>query len=709
MPFLMVGIADNASEPAVVEDKEAPLAGEAQLIRVPLPITGEVDTRVKRMVDDWLSDTASRSDRPTLILEFRPRADSTSRGSQFERSLSLARYLSGESLSRIRTVAYISGDVQGHAVLPVLACEQIVAAPEAVLGSAGIDETQVDEAVRGGYREICAKRRTVPAAVALGMLDPSLAVYRVKTLDGVRYVLQDELESIKQSSASSAIDQIVAAGDMLELNGAELRLPYGFASHLASDRMQLADALRLPIGSIDEDPTLGQDRKPLLVEVYGQINSENISWIERSLRDRIERDGINLVCLVISSPGGSISDSVRLALYLAGLDASQVRTVAFVESQARSDAALIALACDQLAMADTAVLGGPGSRRITDRVLRDLRAPVREIATAKGRGWSIPLAMVDQQVSVSQYTRLGTGQVRYLCPEELEEYRRDGEEWEPGMEVNTQEGLTGAEAARLHLARFTVPDLAEFQRAYHIEESLERIQPTWAHRMIEFLASPTVAGGLLFIGWFALMIEFASPGLSVAGFASAVCFLLFFWANYLHGTAGWLEVLLFVAGVTCVFLEVFVIPGLGAFGIGGGLLIVVSIVLATQTYIVPRNSYELNQLPVSLTMVAAAGSGAVVSLFVMGRLMTQAPLFRRIALESPDNERMQEIAYQESLAHREYLMGKRGVTTTQLRPSGKARFGDDVVDVLSEGDIIPADTPVFVVKVQGNEVRVRGV
>jgi hypothetical protein len=57
--------------------------------------------------------------------------------SQFERSLALARYLTSEPLRNVRTVAFISGDITGHSVLPVLACEELVAAPEAILGDAG--------------------------------------------------------------------------------------------------------------------------------------------------------------------------------------------------------------------------------------------------------------------------------------------------------------------------------------------------------------------------------------------------------------------------------------------------------------------------------------------------------------------------------------------------------------------------------------------
>jgi len=49
------------------------------------------------------------------------------------------------------------------------------------------------------------------------------------------------------------------------------------------------------------------------------------------------------------------------------------------------------------------------------------------------------------------------------------------------------------------------------------------------------------------------------------------------------------------------------------------------------------------------------------------------------------------------------------VTITQLTPSGKARFGDARVDVISDGEVVPCGTDVVVVEVRGNEVLVRAV
>lgn len=679
-----------------------------QLVRVPLPVTGEVDRRVQTIVEELLTQwqqQAERDRRPILVLEFRGGGESGST-SQFERALSLARYLSGGQLARVRTVAWLTGSVQGHAVLPVLACESIIAAPDAELGRAGVSETHVDDTVRAAYREMAERRRTIPLPWVLGMLDPNLGVYRLQTLDGARYALEEDVDELKQQVVASEVQRVVPPGEMANLSGAQLRLEFGFASHMARDRSELAAALQIRPGSIQEDPTLGQGRRPLRVDVFGTIRTQDVNWIERNLREQLSRHQANFVCVVIDSPGGSPQDSLRLASYLASLDGAQVRTVAFVPEQARSDAALIALACDQLVIGEQAVLGGPGDNRSSNLRPDDLLPGVREIAADKQQGWSLMMAMVDQELVVRRYARQGTGATRYFSETELAE-QQDAEQWQTGSDLPTASGLRGWQALEAGLAVTHASEFADFQSLYHLEDEIPTVRPSWAHRAIEFLATPHIAGALLFIGWFALMFELMSPGVGLPGFVSAVCFLIFFWSSVLHGTAGWLEILLFATGIVCIGLEIFVLPGIGAFGIGGGLLIVASIVLASQTFVVPSNDYEWSQFPDSLLVISAAGAGILAAMACMRQVLTRAPVFRRVALETPDGDQQEQIRYHESLVHLDYLAGKRGVATTQLTPSGKARFGDEVIDVISDGDLIPAGSAVSVAEVRGNEVIVR--
>jgi membrane-bound ClpP family serine protease len=195
----------------------------------------------------------------------------------------------------------------------------------------------------------------------------------------------------------------------------------------------------------------------------------------------------------------------------------------------------------------------------------------------------------------------------------------------------------------------------------------------------------------------------------VPGFIAAICFVIYFWSNFLHGTAGWLEALLFVTGLVAVGLEVFVVPGFGVFGLGGGLLVISSIVLASQTFVLPRNSYQLGQVPGSLAMVVAAMAGGIAAIVTMRRYLAETPLLRRMLLAPMEPEDLAELDRRETLSDYEHLVGKRGRTVTALNPSGKASFGDDVVSVITEGARIEGKMDVFVTDVHGNRVVVKPV
>ena len=53
------------------------------------------------------------------------------------------------------------------------------------------------------------------------------------------------------------------------------------------------------------------------------------------------------------------------------------------------------------------------------------------------------------------------------------------------------------------------------------------------------------------------------------------------------------------------------------------------------------------------------------------------------------------------------LLGKSGVAKTALRPSGSALIEGERVDVVTEGNLIEAGTPLRVVAVEGLRVVVR--
>jgi membrane-bound ClpP family serine protease len=715
--FLLAADAAPRGEPKrnAAADNPAPAARQVgRLVRVPLPITGNADTQVKRAAQKALSEMRPDGARPVLVFEFASGANQTGQGSDFSRALALARYLSSRELAEAKTVAYIPNTLKGHAVLVAMACEEIIMAPEAQLGEAGIDEPAeeaIDPTVRSGYFEIANRRRTIPAQVALGMLDKNVEVLKVETEVSPEFVLRGELDDLKAKHTIQNQKVLNRPGAWARFTGREAR-ELGFVKYLAADRAALAKALSLSPTMLDDDPSLSGDWRPVRIPLKGAITAGLVTRVQRMIDDQIRGQDANFICLWIDSPGGSLVDSMNLANYLAELDRSTVRTVAYVPAEARADAALVALACDQLVMNHDAILGGSGAADISGEEVLVAREMIRDrLGPRKSRTWSLVAALVDPDTRVFRYTHKRDGTTAYFCDAELST-QADPEAWTKGDEVSTPGRalrIKGDRAQELGLARDTVADFAGFKQIYGLDQELVLAEPGWADYLIDALAAPYVAMLLLLIGGAALYAELQAPGIGVGGFIAGICFLLYFWSKHLDGTAGWLEVLLFGAGVCCILLEMFVLPGTAIFGLGGGLLIIASLVLASQTFVLPHNDYQLAQLRDSLLGLIGVGAGIVVLAMLMRRYLPHAPFFSHVMLEPPSDAELEDLAHREALVDFEHLLGHQGVATTQLTPSGKARFGGQLVDVIADGEVIGRGSEVVVVEVQGNRVVVRSV
>lgn len=689
------------------EDNADESSTQGYLIRIPLPISGNIDERVMRATDRVINGLSEGQDRPIIVYEFWPAEGESGQGSrQFERSLSLARYLSSENINRVKTVAYLPRTIQGHALLPVMACEQIIMHPDAEIGDAGIDEESIDPSVRSAYADIAEKGGTIPVAMALSMLDKDLVLYKIELFGGgERYVLKEELADFENEIPRE--EKIVEQGNFGRFTGKEMRIDHGLVNFLAEDRTEVARLLKVPDGSL-ELALLDRSWNAVRVDCTGPMTDRLASETERLIGNAIRNDDANLIIIYLDSGGGSLSSSVRLANYLAGQDSSKVRTVVYIDGEARADAALIAAACDHIILHEEAMLGGMRAFHFDAVDNAAAREAIRGIARQKSRTWSPWAAMIDPDLEVFRHTLADVGAVAYFCEEEREE-QRDPPSWVRGQEETTPGEpllIDGKRAKEIALAFELVGSFKELEQIYHLEEEPRTLKGNWAFELIAALAKPEIASTLLFIGFFAMMAEFSSPGIGIGGFLSAVCFILFFWSQHLNGTAGWLEITLFLTGVAFLALEIFVLPGFGIFGIGGIAMVLAALVLAAQTFVLPNNQYQFEQLSRSLFFVASAFAGVTVGAVVLRRMMQYSPLFRRMTLAPPEDEEKIERERRESLVDWYHLLGKEGVAKTPLVPAGKALVDGEWVDVLTAGEMISPGTTIQVIDVKGNQVIV---
>ena len=669
-------------------------AREAVLVPVRLPITGTRDTQVKSAILRQVDRLRRGGERGVLVLRF-DAADGG--GSDFGRALELARFLGDPRLDGVKTVALLPTGATGHAVLVALACEEIVMPPDAVLGPANADEPAVDDAMRAAYRQIAARRRTVPPAVAVALLDPTATVRRITTDEGEQFVTAAEVDAVRQKAAVLAVESLEPVP--LEFTGRRAR-ELGFVRALARTPGELARAIGVDERSLAADPAIDGGWKAAQIGVSGPITGDAVARVRHRV-DQAVAEGANFLLLRIDSAGGAPEQSLVLANRLAELDPARVRTVAYVPRQARGDAALVAMACDELVMHPEAALGGEGDAAIQGRQAAAVAAAWREgVARRRERSWSLPVALVVPGVVVEQATQRETGKVAYFAPEELAA-REDRAEWRTGAKVGTGPiELTGRSAESLGIVAHVVDGIAGVVQAYGLTSDIAVSEPGWAERLLDALASPGLAWVLLMIGGAGLYIEMHTPGFGLGGFVSMVAFIVYFWSQYLHGTSGWLEVMLFLAGLFCLAAEIFVLPGFGVLGLGGGVLVIASIVLASQSFVLPTNDYQIRQLQWSLLGILGAAVGVSVLAALVRRWLPAAPVLRNVLLEPPPAAADLDDTGAD-------LVGREGTTTTRLAPAGKARIGGELVDVTTDGQLVEPGQRVRVVEVRGTRVIVR--
>lgn len=672
----------------------------AVMLSLQLPITGSRDTQLEAAILQHLDMLkADPKTRGLLVLRFDPPNDEGHVGSDFGRSLDLARFLTDSRLSGVKTVAFLPRGVEGHAVLVALACEEIVMAADAVLGPANADEPLVDDAMRAAYREIALRRRTVPPAVAVALLDPAADLVRASTEDGEQYVEAAELPRLRETVAVLQTEEVAPVP--LQLTGRRSR-ELGFVARLGNTPAELARGLGIEESSLTIDPAAAGGWRPAVVVMSGPITADAVARTKVRLSTALA-DGATLLCLRIDSPGGAAEQSLVLANWLADLDPAKVHTVAYVPQEARADAALVALACDDLVMHPDAVLGGEGAAMLSDRQAQAVAVAWREgVASRLGRTWSLPVALAVPGISVERAMQPATGRVEYFSDEELAA-RDDRETWQVGGRVGVGPiRLTGQSAEPLGLVSHLVDNFGGLRDVYGLTDEIPLAEPRWSDTLLDALASPSLAWLLLLIGGAGLYIELNTPGLGFGGFVAMVAFIIYFWSQYLNGTAGWLEVMLFAAGVICVAAEIFVLPGFGVLGLGGGLLVIASLVLASQTFVVPANDYQIRQLQWSLLGVLGAAVGVGIVAAVARRWLPSTPVLRHVLLPPPSGND-QTLA----LEHLDDLLGVEGMTTTRLAPAGKARLTGTIRDVVADGGLIEPGTPVRVVEVRGRRLLVR--
>ena len=458
-------------------------------------------------------------------------------------------------------------------------------------------------------------------------------------------------------------------------------------------------------------------KKVALIEFHREIDTDQHRYFKNRF-EAAKRSGADLLIVEIDSPGGLKIESLEMSRMLR--DCKWAYTVVLITREAISGGALIALGADEIIVSQNAKFGDIGEiqfdmdqmafRLIEPKIESYLSRDARDIAESKGRPPALAEAMVDKDALV------------YLNEQgeepEFKIVRSDADDkpeapWALVEETGPERFLTvsGKRARDLGIAQGFAENREELANDLGFALADTRVyRRTTTDRVVHVLNWPLVTGLLVVVGLVSLFVEFSAPGIGIGGLLACLCACLFFWSRFLGGTSGWLEVILFVAGLLFLATELFIIPGFGIPGLMGILLMLASFILACQDFVVPTNSVQTDQFLWSFVTLAGSSIAFIaVAIFVTKRVGTM-PLLKGLVLEAPavdtapaEKENRKSATAQ---THPEISVGDWGKSESVLRPAGRAIFAGRSFDVISDGGFIKPDEQVKIIRIQGSIVTV---
>ena len=432
-----------------------------------------------------------------------------------------------------------------------------------------------------------------------------------------------------------------------------------------------------------------------VIPLSGEISGSLAAFIRRTEKEA-ENNGASAIILEMNTYGGRLDSAEEITNVL---NRATVPTYTFINSNAGSAGSLIALATRFIYMAPVSAIGAaapvlstgedlPATER--EKTISYWSALVRSSATRNGHNPDIGEAFMNKEKEVKLGDRMVHAKGTLLT-------------------LNAQEASEQINGKPL-LAAGIVSSVAELTRKAGLKGNVVDLRPTGFEQLALWVTA--LAPLLLLGGIIGAYLEFKIPGASLPGIAAAICFGLFLLGQYLAGLAGWEVVALFALGLALVLIEIlFFAHSTIVVGVVGVFLMLGSILWAMTDRYPGENFWPTSRMlmvPLWNLMIAIVASGVVIAM--LARYLPRTSIYRRFALMTTTPPGTSLAEGQREFANASHLSpGMQGLAMSVLRPSGKARFADRTVDVVTEGEFIPPDTLITVVQADGMRVVVRRV
>jgi len=408
--------------------------------------------------------------------------------------------------------------------------------------------------------------------------------------------------------------------------------------------------------------------KVFVMEIREDIDPRMSRYVKLAFEEASKQQP-DLIIIDMNTYGGTVNDAdeIRQAILK-----SKFKIVTFINENAASAGALIAIATDSIYMsagasigAATVVNGNDGSKA-PDKYQSYMRAKMRATAEAKKRNPDIAQAMVDERVSI------------------------------PGI-VDSGQVLTfsTSEAIKHGFCEAQLNSIDEIIKRNGLENyTVFRFELGTAEKIIAWVLNPVVSSILILIILGGIYYELQTPGVGFPLLAAILAGVVYLVPYYLNGLAQHWEILALLGGITLIAVEIFVLPGFGVAGILGIILTFGSLLL-----IMLQNDYfdfsgvESRQLGAAVGVTITGIFGLILLILIGGYQILNTRFFQKIALQTT----LETQEGYTSKAYNDELIGKTAIAHTVLRPVGKISIEGKLYDAVSDGNFIEKGQQVIVI------------
>ena len=396
-----------------------------------------------------------------------------------------------------------------------------------------------------------------------------------------------------------------------------------------------------------------------VIPIEGEINAAVYQYVRQSIEEVESDPEAAGIIFEIDTYGGRVDSAEDLSPTMMR---TELPTISFVNTRAISAGVLITISSDHIVMAPGSNIGSAETIPNTEKILSSWVASLRGAAQETGRDPEIVAAMADESLAIDGLI-------------------------EEGRLLN----LTTQEALDLEFIDLRSTNYEEMLNEFEIPfNRIEQMEMPFRAKISQFATGSAVAPILLSLGFMGLVFEVFTPGLGAGAIVGLSSFSLYFIGSLLAGDSGLLAVILFVVGLILLAVEA-AIPGLGIPGISGGIAIIASIALSANS---PEAAVVYILIALALT---------VATFVLMLKFGPKNKLFDKITLKSATRR---EEGYSSSDPYEQYV-GKIGVVTSYLRPSGTVKVDGKLLNVVTDGStFIEEGTKVIVTRTEGSKIYV---